>query len=136
MHSNSLQLCMQELQAVLILFSKRPLPLGSHALTCGRLSIHLGARKGRGYFIKGGQGTPRGARKAAIETRWTSGSSPVRYLRMSVTLFSRAATSERFSSLRRRAIARKAALLPLRLLTRLCTPSKLYGKVHICCEYW
>ena len=73
--------------------------------------------------MKGGRGSPKGARKAATETCCTSGSSPVRYLRMSVTLFSRAATSERFSSFRRRAMARNAALLPLKLLTRLILQS-------------
>ena len=52
-------------------------------------------------------------------TRWMSGSSPVRYLRNSVTLFSRAATWLCFSSSRRLASASNPVLLPLNLFRRL-----------------
>ena len=52
-------------------------------------------------------------------TRWMSGSSPVRYLRKSATLFSRAATSLRFSSSLRLASAARLVLAPLNLFTRL-----------------
>ena len=51
--------------------------------------------------------------------RWMSGSSPVRYLRNSATLFSRAATSLRFSSSLRLARAARLVLVPLNLFTRL-----------------
>lgn len=95
---------------------------------CLQVLVHLGSCKARQlqsmlqcyvHRNTGSEASPRGARKAATVTRWTSGSSPVRYLRISVTLCSRAATSERFSSSRRRAMARNAALLPLSLLMRL-----------------
>ena len=52
-------------------------------------------------------------------TRWMSGSSPVRYLRNSATLFSRAATSPRFSSSLRLTRAARLVLVPLKLFTRL-----------------
>ena len=52
-------------------------------------------------------------------TRWMSGSSPVRYLRNSATLFSRAATSPRFSSSLRLARAARLVVVPLNLFTRL-----------------
>ena len=52
-------------------------------------------------------------------TRWMSGSSPMRYLRNSATLFSRAATSPRFSSSLRLARASRLVLVPLNLFTRL-----------------
>ena len=62
---------------------------------------------------------PKGPRKAATVTRWMSGSSPVRYLRNSVTLFSRAATWLCRSSSRRLASASSPVLLPLNLFRRL-----------------
>lgn len=52
-------------------------------------------------------------------TRWISGSSPVRYLRNSVTLFSCAATLLCFNSSRLLARANSPVLLPLNLLRRL-----------------
>ena len=68
---------------------------------------------------KNGDSLPRGPRKAAMVTRWISGSSPVRYLRNSVTLFSRAANWLCFSSSRLLARASSPVLLPLNLLRRL-----------------
>ena len=62
---------------------------------------------------------PRGPRKAPTVTRWMSGSSPVRYLRNSVTLFLRAATWLCLSSSRRLASASSPVLPPLNLFRRL-----------------